>query len=130
MQRDVKLFAPACKIFIKLLLGLFKDRGGRRAEFCIHISLHSSQVPFGTRHSLPVTQTQGIVQRSQDEFPARCGVKLCANRLLSKVFCDHLSRQRVEGMFDKLRDKERPKESAYVFNLICRTPLKTNEGWK
>ena len=90
----------------------------------MHISFDSSQVPFGTRHSLPVTQTQGIVQRSQDEFPARCGVKLCANRLLSKVFCDHLSRQRVEGVFYKLRDKERSKESAYVFNLIFRIPLK------
>ena len=27
-------------------------------------------------------------------------------------------------MFYKLRDKERSKESAYVFNLIFRTPLK------
>ena len=27
------------------------------------------------------------------------------------------------GVFDKLRDKERSKESAYVFNLIFRTPL-------
>ena len=70
------------------------------------------------------------IHRCQDEFPARRGVKLYANHLQSKVFCGHLSRQRVEGRFYKLRDKERPKESAYVFNLIFRTPLKANEDWK
>ena len=30
----------------------------------------------------------------------------------------------IKGVFYKLRDKERSKESAYVFNLIFRTPLK------
>ena len=29
----------------------------------------------------------------------------------------------IKGVFYKLRDKERSKESAYVFNLIFRTPL-------
>ena len=30
----------------------------------------------------------------------------------------------IKGVFSKLRDKERSKESAYVFNLIFRIPLK------
>ena len=30
----------------------------------------------------------------------------------------------IKGVFYKLRDKERSKESAYVFNLIFRTSLK------
>ena len=30
----------------------------------------------------------------------------------------------IKGVFYKLRDKERSKESAYVFNLIFSTPLK------
>ena len=29
----------------------------------------------------------------------------------------------IKGVFYKLRDKERSKESAYVFNLIFRTPF-------
>ena len=29
----------------------------------------------------------------------------------------------IKGVFYKLRNKERSKESAYVFNLIFRTPL-------
>ena len=34
----------------------------------------------------------------------------------------------IKGMFYKLRDKERSKESAYVFNQIFRTPLKSGRN--
>ena len=34
----------------------------------------------------------------------------------------------IKGVFSKLRDKERSKESAYVFNLIFRTPLKSESN--
>ena len=34
----------------------------------------------------------------------------------------------IKGVFYKLRDKERSKESAYVFNPIFRTPLKSGRN--
>nr|WP_317207405.1 helix-turn-helix transcriptional regulator [Prevotellamassilia timonensis] len=52
---------------------------------------------------------------TQDELGERIGVQ--------KAQISRMERGYSIWVFYKLRDKERSKESAYVFNLIFRTPL-------
>ena len=56
VQRNVELFAIACKIFVKLSLCLFDNRGRRYPEICIYVSPDSKFVSLGTRQSIPVAQ--------------------------------------------------------------------------
>ena len=55
--------------------------------------------------------------------PYRCSVAATLHLMNSQIRCG-FCREKVYGVFYKLRDKERSKESAYVsLNLIFRTPL-------
>lgn len=56
VQRNVELFAIACKIFVKLSLCLFDNRGRRYSEICIYVSPDSTFVSLGTGHTIPVAQ--------------------------------------------------------------------------
>ena len=58
---------------------------------------------------------------TQDELGERIGVQ--------KAQISRMERGYSIGVFYKLRDKERSKESAYVFNLIFRTPLWAFPPW-
>ena len=69
VQRNIELLAGACKIFIQLPHGLLKDRRGLHAEISLHVPLNPTFVSFGTRHAVPVTQTQFIAHRCQNQFP-------------------------------------------------------------
>ena len=54
--------------------------------------------------------------------PYRGSVAAALHLMNAQIRCGSC-REKVYGVFYKLRDKERSKESAYVFNLIFRTPL-------
>lgn len=56
VQRYEELFAIACKIFVKLSLCLFDNRGRRYPEICIYVSPDSTFVLLGTRQFIPVAQ--------------------------------------------------------------------------
>ena len=55
--------------------------------------------------------------------PPYCGSVAAALHLMSSQIRCGSCGEKVYGVFYKLRDKKRSKESAYVFNLIFRTPL-------
>ena len=55
--------------------------------------------------------------------PPYCGSVAAALHLMNVQIRCGSCREKVYGVFYKLRDKERSKDSAYVFNLIFRTPL-------
>ena len=55
--------------------------------------------------------------------PPYCGSVAAALHLMNLQIRCGSCREKVYGVFYKLRDKKRSKESAYFFSLILRTPL-------
>ena len=55
--------------------------------------------------------------------PPYCGSVAAALHLMNSQIRCGSCREKGYGVLYKLRDKERSKESAYVFNIIFRTPL-------
>ena len=56
----------------------------------MHVSPDPTFVSLGTWHTIPVTQTQLIVHRGQDEFPTWRAVVLYANHLRLIVLFVHV----------------------------------------